>query len=170
MNNNKVYLCLYKGPVTVKDSKSLLQWFIHFFICIATFDFVSHTEVSINKRAYSSSMMDGGVRDKYIDFSDGKWIVYETDVGSETALNVYEKYKNEKYDLGGATAFVLSFVKQSPNKVFCSELSSNMLCLPNFMYNWPTYKNSPGALRVYCKKMNFRRLSAAEIKTLLCEA
>lgn len=167
-DKEKVYVCLYKGPVTVKNLNTLLLWFIHFFICIITFGIVSHTEILINKNSYSSSMMDKGVRDKWINFSDGKWIIYETNADYAIALEQYILAKGMDYDLGGVIAFVLSFIKQAKNKVFCSELSGNMLGLPNKLWPYPTYKNTPEDIRMYCKKAGFRRVTdPVEIKKII---
>lgn len=157
--NDKVYLCLYKGPVKIRDFETLMSWLTHFFICVFTFDYVSHCETLINKRAYSSSIKDKGVRDKHIDFDSGHWIIYETDADAVAALGVYEKAKNKKYDFAGALSFVFSFIKQSKNKLFCSELCAGMIGLPNQYLSKPTFKLSPGALRVYCKNRGFKRIT-----------
>ncbi len=166
--NSKVYLCLYKGPVKIKNVDDVFAWLTHFFICIFTLDIASHSEVLINKRAYSSSIKDKGVRDKWINFSSGHWIVYETNADAVKALTIYAKHKSKKYDLAGALSFVFNFIKQAKNKLFCSELNAEMIDLPNEFLNKPLHKLSPGALRVYCKNKGFRRITDIdEIKTLI---
>lgn len=166
-HKNKVYLCLYKGPVPISSLETFIDWMTHYFICILTMDFVSHTEVCINTQSYSSSMKDRGVRDKHINFSDGRWIVYETDADHIKAIAVYDKLKGKKYDVGGVLAFVFRMFRHSSNKLFCSEICSDMLGLPNPILNTPTYRNSPGSLRVYCKKMGYKRITDLQsLKTL----
>jgi hypothetical protein len=70
----------------------------------------------------SSSLIDGGVRLKPIDFDDGKWDFIDLPASfEEKARQWFENHIGCKYDLLGQFHFVLSPVKGQNDKYWCNE-------------------------------------------------
>lgn len=98
-------------------------------ICIGTLSKYSHAELVIDGVCWSSSVRDGGVRQKQIDLDSGHWDVYEVlDVFDEAqALEWFKAHEGNPYDWMGIVRFVLPFVKQRPDQFFCSEAVATAL-------------------------------------------
>jgi hypothetical protein len=60
---------------------------------------IKHVELVVNNLCYSSSAMDGGVRRKSIDISNGNWLVVPFEVKYESEIiKFYQQTKKRKYD------------------------------------------------------------------------
>ncbi|MFA5670696.1 MAG: hypothetical protein WC967_15785 [Balneolaceae bacterium] len=60
---------------------------------------IKHVELVVNNLCYSSSSMDGGVRRKSIDVSNGNWLVVPIEVKYESEIiKFYQQTKKRKYD------------------------------------------------------------------------
>ena len=129
----KNYLALYKGiPDTF--THQVAHWVTCLVLSIRDRKWCkySHTELCINGIGYSSSVRDGGVRAKQIDFNSGNWDLIELkDFNTEYALAVFDSKKGHSYDWLGALGWGLPFLKQSKNKEYCFEITAEMLGLPN---------------------------------------
>ena len=91
----------------------------------------SHAELVIDGRCYSSSARDGGVRDKVIDFTTGRWdLVLLLGVDAAAALQRYTQRKGLGYDWPGALRWGLPFLRQRPRADYCFEVVAHMLALP----------------------------------------
>ena len=93
----------------------------------------SHCELVVEGLAYSSSLMDNGVRKKYIDFDSGNWYLVEIPwATSEQVIEHYEKTKNNKYGWWSlVTSQVLNRNKDESRADFCSEWCARALGLPS---------------------------------------
>lgn len=113
-----IQLAMYKGPAR-KPLHKLSHWLIKTWFGSPH----SHSEVVIDGVCWSSSFRDGGVRDKVIDLTDGKWDLYPVDERrKEAALAVFLAQKGKDYDKSGVVSYVLRFVKHRLDKWFCFEI------------------------------------------------
>ncbi len=93
----------------------------------------SHSELKCsNGMSYSSSIEDGGVRGKHIQYSSvGNWdfLPLPDPQGCRETLVVkwYEDHAGLEYDTWGNIRFATNFARDSPLKWFCTE--SNMAAL-----------------------------------------
>lgn len=82
--------------------------------------------------AASSSYMDGGVRDKVIDFDPALWdFVDVPDELWDQAWQWFCDHDGQAYDLLGNLHFVLSAIGDDKRKWFCSEAVAASLGIPN---------------------------------------
>jgi hypothetical protein len=82
--------------------------------------------------AASSSYMDGGVRQKMIDFDPALWDVVDVpDRLWDRAWKWFLDHDGQDYDLLGNLHFVLSAVGDDKRKWFCSEAVAAALGMPN---------------------------------------
>jgi len=85
-----IKLACYKGKTTLYDylATTILKY--------------SHIELVIDDVSYSSSLRDGGVRSKEINFNTKHWDIFYLDVANTKRLNKFYKFfdktKNCKYD------------------------------------------------------------------------
>ena len=96
----------------------------------------SHTEAAIpftgqpHCWCVSSSWMDGGVRDKFIDLSDlAKWRVYLWSHPHANLRDSLEKYKGWKYDHLGLLGILWRPIGHALHRLFCSEFNAMHLQL-----------------------------------------
>lgn len=142
----QVALVLYKG-----NSNNLLYFLADTLIRIRLWSKYSHAELMINKKCYSSSARDGGVRGKYIDYLSDKWDVFYFDITEEEYQKVmlwYETNKDKAYDWTNIVRFVIPFMKERPDKFICFEAVAAMLGIPS------AYDARPSTLIEYVKKRN----------------
>jgi len=97
----------------------------------------SHTELIFSDARYSasSSIMDGGVRIKFIGYTSvGSWdflpIPDKDNTIEKKAKDWFEKYVGAKYDIMGNIRFATNFARDNPNKWFCSEANLAALGIP----------------------------------------
>ena len=134
----KVNLVMYKGPAT-----NFLHKVGHYSTCVFSsirhlirryelkYIPYSHAELVINGICYSSSSRDGGVRSKYIDYTEGKWDIYEITIDIEYALDWFNENKGKKYDWAGILRFAIPFLPQNSNQLFCNEALGKMTKVAN---------------------------------------
>lgn len=93
----------------------------------------SHCELIVDGLAYSSSIMDKGVRKKYIDFDSENWHVVDIPWASqEQVIKHYEKTKSNKYGWWSLiTSQVFNRNKDDGGADFCSEWCARALGLPS---------------------------------------
>ncbi len=133
---SRVKIALYKGP---KGKAPFLDHLFHWAIVLRSLKKHSHCEVVVDGICYSSSSADGGVRKKQIDLDSGRWYIIDLPkADAETALKVFEECETFKYDWTGVVRFIIPFLKQKPNQMFCSEICARMLGIDN------GYKLFPG--------------------------
>lgn len=116
-------IALYKGKG--KIGNAIIRWW--------TNSQYSHCELVIGEFCYTSSFMDGGVRSKQIDLTNGNWDLIDVPWGNEErALWFFKQTKGAKYDwLGifGSQFFNLRF--EDSKKYFCNEWVGAALDIPN---------------------------------------
>lgn len=112
-------LAFYKGRRRILDR--LIQWW--------TGSAYSHVELVLSgpiagvSECASSSMLDGGVRVKWIRLDADKWDVVELpgNVGDPDSARLwFFKHLNRNYDLPGLLGFVVPF-RHHEKRWFCSE-------------------------------------------------
>lgn len=93
----------------------------------------SHCELVVDGWSYSSSLMDGGVRKKLIEFNPSHWYFIDTPWVTESkVLNHYEKTKHKHYSLKGLiTSQIFNRNVDDVYADFCSEWCADALGLPN---------------------------------------
>lgn len=97
----------------------------------------SHTELIFSDVRYSasSSIMDGGVRIKFIGYTSvGSWDflpIPDTDGKIEKKVkDWFQEYAGAKYDIMGNIRFATNFARDNPHKWFCSEANLAALEIP----------------------------------------
>lgn len=98
----------------------------------------------------SSSFMDGGVRLKEIDY-EGKndWVLVSIPWANESFAKEYFSINDGcKYDLLGNIRFLIGFLRDSNDKLFCSEAVAGAIGIenawrltPSALYEYVTYVN-----------------------------
>lgn len=124
---DRIQIALYKGPPKLADPVHVLS---HVAICARTLSKYSHGELVVNDIAYSSSARDKGVRSKVIDFTNGKWDLFDIDpkvVNIDHAMYIFGLYEGSRYDWQNIARYILPFVQQSPGKFVCFEFMGFML-------------------------------------------
>lgn len=91
---------------------------------------VSHRWEGEEALCTSASFMDGGVRQKTINLSPDKWRVYEMDISPEDVVKWHRKHQGKKYDVLGLLGFIWRRVEGSARRFFCSEVSAEIMGLP----------------------------------------
>lgn len=76
----------------------------------------------------SASLMDGGVRFKWIEYDPARWDIYELPTHLEHyAREWFIAHDGAKYDLRGNIHLVIGFVPHSSENYFCSEAMAESL-------------------------------------------
>lgn len=139
-----VYLALYKGKGVIGNA-AIRAW---------TRSEYSHCELVVNGTAYSSSLMDGGVRAKDIYLREDNWDLVELpDSVGKRIQDYFEKTKGTKYgwfDL--ITNQVFNRSVDSGGSSFCSEWVAAALGLPSPVIYSP---KTVGELVKYLVSNNF---------------
>ena len=105
-------LAFYKGRTRLFDK--LVQFWLN--------EPYSHVELIHGGLSYSSSMMDGGVRCKKIDYSHPeRWDIVTLAYGDSNVVNWFQWHDSAAYDFRGLLGFVLPWETQDKRKYFCSE-------------------------------------------------
>lgn len=131
-----VRLALYKGKGKVGNA--LIRWW--------TRSIYSHCELVVGELSYSSSLRDGGVRVKRIDFDSDHWDFIDLPWVSAAQVIAYaEKTRNEPY---GWRDLIWRQIFNRPGDSyghFCAEWCGAAMGLPN------PQSFSPATLGEYCK-------------------
>lgn len=137
-----VKLALYKGKGLIFNR--LVRWW--------TSSEYSHCELVIDQLAYSSSLMDGGVRKKWIDFKDEHWDFIELPwADADAVMGYFACTDDDKYGvLGLFKSQLLNRNKEFKGSQFCSEWCAAAVGLPN-----PS-SYSPATLGQLCQWLNKR--------------
>lgn len=129
-------LALYKGKGRIGNA--LIRWW--------TRSIYSHCELVIGDLAYSSSMMDGGVRGKIIEFDPEHWDFIELPWADTIGVMLlYSQTRDQPY---GWLDLLWRQVLNRPGDSrgwFCSEWCAAALGIPNPQIY------SPASLGEYCK-------------------
>lgn len=119
-------LALYKGP----PQNDLIHLLTHYLTKFFTWSKYSHSEIIIDGMSYSSSLRDGGVRKKIIDFDPDRWDIFSItnnqDV-KEKALQWFKENEGKAYDYRNLVRYVLPFVGHNKSQFVCYEACGNML-------------------------------------------
>ena len=93
----------------------------------------SHCELVVDGLAYSSSLMDGGVRVKYIEWNPAHWEFIPIPWASkEDVISHYNKTKSNKYGWWSLiTSQVFNRNRDEGNADFCSGWCAEALNIPN---------------------------------------
>lgn len=118
-----IYLALYKGKGLIGNA--LIRWW--------TRSPYSHCELVVDGVAYSSSLMDKGVRSKVIDFKPEHWVMVELpDFTRQRVLDYYEATKGQRYSwLDLIRSQIFNGNADEDGASFCSEWCAAALGLPN---------------------------------------
>ena len=88
----------------------------------------SHCELIVGGCAFSSSIMDGGVRAKRIDFNPAHWDIVDVPwVNAVDAVAWFEANIGKDYDVLGLLGFIIRRVEGARNRFFCSEAVAESL-------------------------------------------
>lgn len=88
--------------------------------------------------------MDGGVRRKYIHYTESSWdvVTLPKELNAEDLYNKIKKMQGMPYDFMGLVGFIIRKVPEEKHKVFCSEFVLTVLGFkeawrfdPNAMYS-----------------------------------
>lgn len=118
-----MYLALYKGKGLIGNA--LIRWW--------TRSQYSHCELVIDGIGYSSSLMDGGVRAKQIEFNPNHWDFLDLpDHLAPAVLAYFNRTKDERYSwLDLIRSQVFNRNADEPGAAFCSEWVAAAIGLPN---------------------------------------
>ncbi|MBE2895561.1 hypothetical protein HPC38_01555 [Pasteurellaceae bacterium HPA106] len=133
---NNVFLALYKGHKTGKSPKALMMRLSDWLTRKLTKGQYSHCEIAVLRDdgqycCRSSSIRDGGVRQKVMPLDMEKWDLIPLAMNEERVLQIvqfYYRQQGKKYDWWGALGVVLK-CRQNPEKYFCSEFCAQALGL-----------------------------------------
>ena len=116
----------------------------------------SHCELVVNGVCYSSSAMDGGVRQKKIDINSSKWdVIHLPWANASQVLSYFEATDPHKYGwLGLITSQLFNLNREAEGAQFCSQWCAAALGLPN------PASYSPRTLAELCEHMNRFRATA----------
>jgi hypothetical protein len=105
-----------------KATRPGLMGIYNLLVCWWTRSPYSHAEIVFKDGlAASSSLMDGGVRFKRIDFNPAHWDFLEI-TGDEFAIREwFIDHEGDDYDLMGNVGFVIGFIRDSEGKFSCAE-------------------------------------------------
>jgi hypothetical protein len=112
----------------------------------------SHVELVFPEtgECYSSSPRDGGCRFKQIDLQNGKWELISIPATAQQVLDVWSwcvEQQGKAYDWPGIWGFVCSpFVRQKPQRYFCSEVCVAALQEMGLFKGIEPYRVSPNRL------------------------
>lgn len=139
-----VTLALYKGPGIFPGSHLIRFW---------TRSPYSHCELVVGDQCFSSSLMDGGVRQKQIALTSDKWdLVPVLWANAADVILHFNLTKDQPYDwwaLIGSQIF--NRRSEEADAAFCSEWCAAALGLPN------PETFSPQTLGDYCNYLNGRK-------------
>lgn len=133
---SNVYLALYKGRRSGKGLNVRLSQFSDWLTRKLTKGQYSHCELVVERDdgqfcCYSSSIRDGGVRQKIMPLPEEKWDLIPLDWNEEKAYKMalfFYQNKGKKYDWLGAVGVVLK-CSQDKRKYFCSEFCAEAIGL-----------------------------------------
>jgi hypothetical protein len=139
-------LAFYKGTKAENPQAKLFDQAV----CWWTFSAgrFSHVELVVNgpdnaATCLSSSYRDGGVREKIIDLTSGRWVLVDINADKAVALNWFMKHEGKRYDVPGLFGFVFPFRMHIRHWWFCSESCAEALGLsrsweyhPNKLYEY----------------------------------
>ncbi len=92
----------------------------------------SHCELVIDGVCWSSSFMDGGVRNKVIAFDADNWdLVPLAPSDAADALAWFAARNGQRYDVLGIIGFIWRALEQDQRKWFCSEAIAAALGIPD---------------------------------------
>lgn len=137
-----IKLACYKGKNTLYDylATTILKY--------------SHIEIVIDNVSYSSSLRDGGVRKKEINFNPNNWDIFYLDVANSQRLKKFYKFfdksKNCKYDKLSLFLNLIGIKKDVETKKYtCYEYvarSFNILFEANINKNLMPYELKKGII------------------------
>lgn len=127
-----VKIALYKGKGQIGNA--LVRWWKR--------SPYSHCEIVIGEQCFSSSVMDGGVRQKRIDLDPDKWDVFTVRGASPASVLAYfSATQGQPYSWAGLLwAQVFNRERDEPHAAFCSEWCAAALGIPD------PQLHSPGSL------------------------
>lgn len=129
-------LAMYKGPPS-----GALHTVGHLAVCLRTLSRYSHCELVVgatdgtgHAACWSASSRDGGVRQKRVQLTSGRWDVFAlpavTPAQAAAALAWFAEHEGHGYDWAGNAGFVLPWRTEDRRKWFCSEAVAAALGLP----------------------------------------
>lgn len=104
----------------------------------------SHCELVVDGWCYSSSLMDGGVRRKKIDLTDGKWDLYDLQgVDGKAIKDYFLMTDHHRYGLLSLlSSQIFNRGHAMREAQFCSEWCANALSIPRaVIYSPATLKD-----------------------------
>lgn len=136
MTLHTLRLAMYKGP-----PDGLLHTVGHLGVCLRTLSRYSHcelvfgpTDATGHATCWSSSSRDGGVREKRVQLTSGRWDVFAlpaaTPAQATAALAWFRSHDGAGYDWAGNAGFVLPWRVERRRQYFCSEAVAAALGLP----------------------------------------
>lgn len=134
-----VRLALYKRKRWWDIGAALIRWW--------KMTPYSHCELLVDGVCYSSSMRDGGVRAKEIEFKDGHWDFIDVPwVGSVQVKNFYAITKKTRYGWKDLILRQIFNKRGDSSGMFCSEWCAAALGIEH------AYAFDPGLLAEYCER------------------
>lgn len=144
---NKIYIAFYKKKRKITSLRTLWYRVADDITKFVAKGIYSHCEIAIKipdtnlYSCYSSSVRDGGVRNKTMELPEEDWDFIEiTDIiAKSTIINFYELTAGRGYDWIGLIATVVGS-RHNSSKWFCSEWCAECLGIKN------PYKVTPVSL------------------------
>lgn len=136
-----------KGESLWRYAKRLwLDWLI----AAASLGRHSHVEIVDGEWWFGISPRTGKAQMRKIEPKQGRWDFVELDLDThyiETVYRELERYRGYRYDYIGALFSITPLCIQKPNRVFCSEVTTNILNKTlRYYYLGDGCKYSPSAL------------------------
>lgn len=129
-----VFIAFYKG--TRRTGESPLKYAWDYAVRLRTASPYSHCEIAIARNdgmydCLSASMRDGGIRCKTMQLPGARWDMLPCALTEREVREWFAREKGKGYDYAGALRFVLPFLRQAPQKWFCSEFVAAALGMDN---------------------------------------
>ena len=129
-----VFIAFYKGGRRKGESPLKYAW--DYAVRLRTASPYSHCEIAIEQgwgvyECISSSMRDGGIRGKAMQLPKDRWDILPCTLTEREAREWLSREQGKAYDYAGALRFVLPFLRQAPQKWFCSEFVAAALGIDN---------------------------------------
>ena len=113
----------------------------------------SHCEILIENvhddvyKCYSSSAMDGGVREKIMPIRTDSWDIFEYDSDPSIAIQWFAHNKGKKYDYLGLLGFLIRPIPGDKSRLFCSAACAAMIGIKD---GW---RFTPNSLSCICTEL-----------------
>jgi hypothetical protein len=124
------YVAFQPKPKDETYVKYVKRLWLDWVIAVASFGKYSHVELVDGEDWFSISPRTGRASVRRIKPKAGRWEFLELSLDhfdKKTVNELFSVYEGYKYDYVGALFSITRFCIQKPNKIFCSEVCTNIL-------------------------------------------